>query len=48
MNKTEIDILIGVVSSLLSFAETIDANVAQSKLVSDLNDAIAALKALGL
>lgn len=48
MNKAEIDILIGIVKSLISFAEVLDSNLAQNKLVKDLNESIAALQALGL
>lgn len=48
MNKVEIDILIGVLKSLISLAETLDPNVAQNKFIIEVNNAIAALQALGL
>ena len=48
MNKPEIDIMIGVLKSLITLAETLEPNLAQNKFIADINTAIAGLQALGL
>lgn len=48
MNKVEIDIMIGVLKSLIKLAETLEPNLAQNKFIQEINTAIAALQALGL
>ena len=48
MNKLEIDMLIGIVSQIISYAVTAKPELANNTIVQDLQKAIAGLKALGI
>ncbi len=48
INKAEIDLLLGVLNSVLEMLEGIDPALAQNKIVLDIHSAIKSLEALGL
>jgi hypothetical protein len=48
VNKVEIDVIIGILQSVIALVEVVDANAAQNKVVVEINSAIAGLQALGL
>ncbi len=48
MNKTEIDIIIMSLNSVISLVTALDPALAQNKVVQDIQAAITALQALGI
>jgi hypothetical protein len=48
ISKAEVDLLIGVLNSILAMLEGIDPNLAQNKIVMDIQSAIKSLQAIGL
>jgi hypothetical protein len=48
MNKEEIDILIGVLQSVITVAEKINPNLQTNKVIIAVNKGIAVLQGLGL
>ena len=48
MNKVEIDMIIGVLTSVISLLTSIDPALGQNKIVMDIQAAISALQSLGL
>lgn len=48
MSKVEVDMLIGILKSILLVVETIDPKAADNKVVIEINNVINTLQALGL
>ena len=48
ISKAEIDLLLGVLNSVLAMLEGIDPAIAQNKVVLDIQSAIKSLQAIGL
>lgn len=48
MNKTEVDMVIGVLQSVIAIVEKVDPAAAQNKVVVEINNIITTLQALGL
>lgn len=48
MNKTEIDMIITTLTAVISLLTALDPAIGQSKVVQDIQAAIASLQALGI
>lgn len=48
MNKVEVDMLIGILKSILLVVETVDPKAAENKVVIEINNVITTLQALGI
>jgi hypothetical protein len=48
MNKAEIDIVIGILKSIITLVEVVDPQAAQNKVVIEVQNVINTLQALGL
>ena len=48
MNKLEIDMLIGILNSIMAYAITSKPELANNKLIKDMQMVITGLKAVGL